>query len=77
MTQPPSLNSSEEKSALSAKVAFVLDDLIPIPGTQKQIGLDPLIGLIPGFGDFATSAAGAALLVAGVKKESLKMCISA
>jgi hypothetical protein len=68
VTQPPPLNSSEEKSALSAKVAFVLDDLIPIPGTQKRIGLDPLIGLIPGFGDFATSAAGAALLVAGVKK---------
>jgi hypothetical protein len=68
VTQPPPLNADGKKSALSEKLAFVLDDLIPIPGTQKRIGLDPLIGLIPGFGDFATSTAGAALLVAGVKK---------
>ena len=68
MTQPPPLKSNGKKSPLSEKIAFVLDDLIPIPGTDKRIGLDPLIGLIPGFGDFATSTAGAALLVAGVKK---------
>jgi hypothetical protein len=68
VSQPPPLDPAGKKSALSGKVAFILDDLIPIPGTQKRIGLDPLIGLIPGFGDFATSAAGAALLVAGIKK---------
>ena len=32
-------------------VARLLDDLIRIPGTNIGIGLDPIIGLIPGVGD--------------------------
>ena len=32
-------------------LARLLDDLIRIPGTNIGIGLDPLIGLIPGVGD--------------------------
>lgn len=33
------------------RLAFLLDAAIPIPGTSWRIGLDPLIGLIPGVGD--------------------------
>lgn len=33
------------------RLAFLLDAAIPIPGTSWRIGLDPLIGLIPGIGD--------------------------
>ena len=33
------------------KVAKVLDDAFTIPGTKIKIGLDPIIGLVPGFGD--------------------------
>jgi hypothetical protein len=29
----------------------LLDDSIPIPGTRRRIGLDALIGLLPGVGD--------------------------
>jgi hypothetical protein len=32
-------------------LARLLDDLIRIPGTNIGIGLDPIIGLIPGVGD--------------------------
>ena len=32
-------------------LARVLDDLIRIPGTKIGVGLDPIIGLIPGVGD--------------------------
>lgn len=32
-------------------VASVLDDSIRVPGTSYRIGLDPLIGLVPGGGD--------------------------
>src|SRR5690349_6591772 len=32
-------------------LARLLDDLIRIPGTNIGIGLDPVIGLIPGVGD--------------------------
>jgi len=62
--QPP----KPDKTTISKWIAFLLDDLIKIPGTNKRFGLDPILGLIPGFGDFASSAAGLTLLAAGVKK---------
>jgi len=60
--------SKPEKATISKWIAFLLDDLIKLPGTDKRIGLDPLLGLIPGFGDFVTSAVGLTLLAAGAKK---------
>jgi Domain of unknown function (DUF4112) len=33
------------------QLARLLDEAITIPGTSKKIGLDPIIGLIPGGGD--------------------------
>ena len=65
MSDPP---PKVDKATISKWIAFLLDDLIKLPGTEKRIGLDPILGLIPGFGDFATSAAGLALLAAGAKK---------
>lgn len=35
------------------KLAHLLDELIRIPGTRIKIGLESLIGLIPGIGDLA------------------------
>jgi hypothetical protein len=35
------------------QLARVLDDLIRIPGTDIRVGLDPLLGLLPGGGDLA------------------------
>ncbi len=37
--------------ALARVVARLLDDAIPIPGTGWRIGIDPLLGLVPGIGD--------------------------
>ncbi len=33
------------------RLAWVLDSSIPVPGTKFRIGLDGLIGLVPGIGD--------------------------
>jgi hypothetical protein len=33
------------------RFASLMDNAIPIPGTKKGIGLDPILGLIPGVGD--------------------------
>lgn len=38
------------------RLAWLLDDAIRVPGTKFRIGLDGLIGLIPGFGDLAGAA---------------------
>lgn len=40
---------------MSQKLARWLDDLIRIPGTRQGIGLDALVGLLPGIGDLAGS----------------------
>lgn len=36
-----------------ARLAWLLDNSIPLPGTRLRIGIDPLLGLIPGLGDLA------------------------
>lgn len=36
------------------RLAFVMDRAIPIPGTKFRIGLDAILGLLPGGGDFLT-----------------------
>jgi hypothetical protein len=38
------------------RLAVLLDDSIPIPGTGFRIGVDSIIGLIPGAGDLAGGA---------------------
>lgn len=37
----------------------MLEGLFVIPGTNRRVGLDSLVGLIPVVGDFATAAMGA------------------
>lgn len=41
-----------------AAVSRVLDELVPIPGTNQRIGLDPVIGLIPWVGDAISAGVG-------------------
>jgi hypothetical protein len=33
------------------RLAWVLDELFRIPGTRQRVGIDALIGLVPGVGD--------------------------
>ncbi len=37
-------------------VAFVLDESVPIPGTDRRVGLDPLLGTVPVVGDAVSGA---------------------
>lgn len=64
MSKKP-LPASELKRA--RRVAHVLDDLIPIPGTGWRIGIDPLLGLLPGAGDWMGWAASLHLMVTAVR----------
>lgn len=38
------------------KLSRLLDNAIAIPGTKFRIGLDPILGLLPGVGDFVGTA---------------------
>jgi hypothetical protein len=58
---PPGGSSTREQEILGdeflSRLASLLDDFFRIPGTSIRFGLDPLVGLIPGVGDFLTGAA--------------------
>lgn len=49
-------NNDDQNLEKLAKMANLLDSRYRIPGTNRHIGLDGLIGLIPGVGDITTTA---------------------
>lgn len=49
------------------RLGWLMDDLIRVPGLGWRFGLDAIIGLIPGFGDTATSLVSFYILVAAVR----------
>ena len=49
------------------QLSYLMDGLFRIPGTGWRVGLDALVGLIPGVGDFATTAVSLYILAAGVR----------
>lgn len=45
--------SRQEKTLEELRsMSYLLDSAIPIPGTPYRIGLDPILGLLPAFGDY-------------------------
>lgn len=57
------------------RAGHLLDSAVEIPGTSYRIGLDPIVGLIPGVGDAATTLASVYIVVEaarlGVPRETL------
>ncbi len=49
------------------RLSWLLDDLFRIPVIGWRVGLDALVGLIPGFGDSLTSLASFYILASGVR----------
>lgn len=50
-----------------SRIADWLDGLFTIPGTRIRIGLDALLGLIPGVGDFAGLLLGTTIIVESLR----------
>ncbi|MBD1887540.1 MULTISPECIES: DUF4112 domain-containing protein [Microcoleus] len=83
MSRSPIQNSSANTPSQShvaslrriRRISHLLDNAIPIPGTKYRIGLDPILGLIPGGGDLISSIfAGYVVLKSaqmGVPRETL------
>lgn len=52
----PSLNPAEQRAYETAKkLQYIMDDCIKLPCCDKRMGVDPIIGFIPGFGDFGSA----------------------
>jgi hypothetical protein len=77
----PSPDSSETDLRRQALVdaaellAKVLDTTVRIPGTSLYLGLDPLIGLIPGIGDVLANLIGTVILGMAVRLEVPRIVI--
>ncbi|MFN2493293.1 MAG: DUF4112 domain-containing protein [Pyrinomonadaceae bacterium] len=63
LTQTRSVEIEEGLKRLS----WLMDDFIRIPGIGWRFGLDAIVGLIPGFGDTATSLASFYILASAVR----------
>jgi len=48
-------------------LAYIMDEVIRVPGTQFRFGLDPLLGLIPGIGDTSSALVSAFALIQAVR----------
>jgi len=59
---PPHDDARERLITIADVLAKALDTMVRIPGTSFSIGLDPLIGLIPGIGDALANLIGTIIL---------------
>lgn len=55
-------------SVWSRRVAHVLDTFLKIPGTTARIGLDPIIGLLPGVGDAISTFMGSVIILEAMRR---------
>jgi hypothetical protein len=65
-TAPPLAPRVEtpDRAAHIRALARLLDSAVRIPGTNGRVGLDALVGLVPGFGDVAGAAASGYIILA-------------
>ncbi|NEO52073.1 MAG: DUF4112 domain-containing protein [Okeania sp. SIO3B5] len=56
MAKPSTTTSGDRSQAAKVrelrKISDLLDNAVRVPGTSYSVGIDPLLGLIPGGGDF-------------------------
>lgn len=68
--------SNEQLSKKLDNLAWLLDNSIKIPGTSWKIGLDGILGLIPGVGDLAAGGLSTYILYQAVKLKVPKVILA-
>lgn len=63
----PLVSRSVEVETNLERLGWLMDDLFRVPVLGWRIGLDAIVGLIPGIGDTATSVVSFYILAAGVR----------
>lgn len=59
---PPTDPERQAMLATADLLATILDTTVKVPGTRFYLGLDPLLGLIPGIGDILANLIGTVIL---------------
>ena len=62
--------------ATAELLAKILDTTVKIPGTPFYLGLDPLLGLIPGIGDVLANLIGTVILILAARLQVPQIVIA-
>ena len=62
--------------ATAELLAKILDTTVKIPGTPFYVGLDPLLGLIPGIGDMLANLIGTVILILAARLQVPQIVIA-
>ena len=65
---PEREHARQDLEPLFRWIALLMDNLLRIPGTNFRIGIDPLIGLIPGIGDTGSAMVSAIALIQAARQ---------
>ena len=64
----PAREAGSPRRDFADRLSWVLDELFRVPFTRLRFGLDFLLGLVPGVGDFIGMALGLPILVIAVRQ---------
>lgn len=67
MPDPESLTHRTAALARLRRIAHLLDNAIPLPGVGYRIGLDPILGLLPGGGDLLSGLISVYIVLEGAR----------
>ena len=76
---PVSPSPAPQREALLATAEYlakILDTTVRIPGTGIYVGLDPLLGLIPGFGDMLANLIGTVILILAARLQVPRIVVA-
>lgn len=65
---PEDRNGGSSAESAFKWVSLLMDRLIRIPGVQKRLGLNPILDLIPGFGDIAAAIISVSVILYGIRR---------
>ena len=73
---PEEQRKRAEVEPLFRWLALVMDNFLRLPGTKFRVGLDPLMGLIPGLGDTGSTVISAMALLAAARRGLPKILLA-
>ena len=72
----PGIGVDKPVEPLFRWIALLMDNLVRVPGTNFRVGLDPILGLIPGLGDTSSAVVSALALVQAARQGMPKIVLA-
>ena len=67
---------SPQHEAFSKLIAYVMDNVLKVPGTGARIGINPILDLIPGIGDAGATVIQALTIVEAARRKVPKIVLA-